>query len=642
MRFWAAVVTVLAWAALAATGTAAADVGSEPPVAFADADALSVSCAELTEGKVRVPIRNETALSQPQVSYELQLNDENGNPVDEASVCGGLQGGRGTAELAPGGTATIELGAAKDSDARKISGSFVLYAKGGRVARRDIEITGAQAARQLEATPLVGKVSKEAGPSDHGPIWVPIEGEPPHDAESGEGTKAITLGALVGPGDPIAVTYKGEAEAVSGDSSKVALDLEGDLEPGVYTGKVDLNLKDPEAGTVELEVKVSRSWVLAALTLLAGIIVGAGLLAASGRLIPSARLKGQVAALVDRCRDAEATLRQVDGGGKKWNQFGIEKVQDLQSPIYKKITEATGKVLIQIEKSAQESIESEIKSAAAQIDLLKEVPKHARDLEAALQLQLAVNLPEAKEERPQIERSATEVLEGKKVTSDVLKARLDEMDGKGKEVKRLRHLERVLEKCWINSQKLSGHGAKLGKLEDSLRACQDSLWAAGNTDELDEVDEDLHEARKELAEIRPPQPSDSSTFKAFAISAAVEGGDEIFEDLPSGAFDPQPEGLPEPREELLPPSPPPSTLPPPAEDIGDAISKAWWAQIVIVLVSAGLAVTGGLGVLYIGKTWGTCWDFIAAFTWGIGGQALVSTLANSLDGLTSLNWLRRS
>jgi hypothetical protein len=637
MRFWSMVVAAIAWAALAATGTAAAEVEGEPPVAFAETDALSISCAALSAGKVRVPIRNETALEQ-KVSYELQLSNENGNPVDEANVCGGLRGARGTVTLAPGGTTTIKLGAGEEADARKISGSFVLHAEKGRVARRDVSISDAQPGRKLEATPLVGKVSNEVGTSDHGPLWVPIEGEPPHDLESGEGTRPVTLGALVGPGDPIAVTYKGEAKALNGDSAKVGLDLDGDLEPGTYTGKVDLNPSDAEAGTVELELKVSRSWILAALTLFVGILVGAFLPAASGRMVPSARLRGRLAALETRYGKALAALQQADGGGKGWNGFTIDNISSLQTPIEERIKEATEKVLIQIEKSALEGIESEIGIAETKIDFLKEVPEHAKDLEAALQLQQAMHLPTAREDRPALEGAAREALVGKPIKVEALKPLLDEMDGRANDVKRLRRLERVLESSWLERRTLRGRDKNaLDAVKHTLEEAQKRLWEAKGMDELEDVDRELQKARGELTEIwrEKSEPTVVELQK-------VTGDDEEEVQRFAALVEPQPTGLPAPREELLPSTSPAPAVPPPPANVGEAIKRARRVQWAIVALSALLAIAAGLGFLYFGKTWGTTGDFVVAFIWGIAGQAVVTNLATSLDGLAALNWLRRT
>jgi hypothetical protein len=643
MRLSTAVLAVLVWAASAVVPAYGA-TPDEAPVAFVDGGTLSTSCAELAESKVKVPIRNET--SQPQeVHYELQLDDENGNPLDPSGLCGGIEGAAGTVTLGPGASGRISLGAGAKTDARTISGSLVVYAQAGRVARRAVTIANVQPGkRKVDFTPLVSSLSEDIDISDHGPIWVPVGGPLPSDDSGGQGTQAVTVGALTGPGEPIAVTYKGETEALPGDdAAQVGLGLEGDLAPGTYKGKVDLDPQDPEAGTVDLELKVSRSWILAALTLLAGIVVGAFLPAASGRMVPRARLRGRVAALSKRRNEAAAALSRVDGGGKPWNGFTIGNLQQLSSDLMKKIEEATGGVLIQIEKPALEGIEAEITAVEKQIDRLAQVPKHARDLEAALELQRAVHLPKSRGDCPKLELTGTEALAGGPVDADALEPRLVEMEGRANEVKRLRHLERVLEKAWLERQNLMDpQGDQLVGVQRTLEEGQDELWDAEGAEGLDNADERLDKAREELAEAWRKKQTSTPPRISFALRSSGEEFDDTLGEFSAQGVAFQPEGLLPLRSELLSPAATPQGPPPPPPDVADATAKARRVQRAIIAFSALVAIAAGLGFLYVGKTWGHTWDFVAAFIWGITGQAIVTSLATSFDGLAALKRLRGS
>jgi hypothetical protein len=87
----------------------------------------------------------------------------------------------------------------------------------------------------------------------------------------------------------------------------------------------------------------------------------------------------------------------------------------------------------------------------------------------------------------------------------------------------------------------------------------------------------------------------------------------------------------------MPPPPPPLTQ--------NAAQKALWKavrwQVLAVLVVAALTVAAGLEFLYVGKTWGTPWDWLAAIVWGTTAQVVATGLVTSLDNLGGLVALRR-
>lgn len=58
--------------------------------------------------------------------------------------------------------------------------------------------------------------------------------------------------------------------------------------------------------------------------------------------------------------------------------------------------------------------------------------------------------------------------------------------------------------------------------------------------------------------------------------------------------------------------------------------------VTIVIVGAALMVAG-LQAVYIGKTFGTGWDFLIALTWGLGAAVVVTPLASAIEGLVVFN-----
>ncbi len=62
----------------------------------------------------------------------------------------------------------------------------------------------------------------------------------------------------------------------------------------------------------------------------------------------------------------------------------------------------------------------------------------------------------------------------------------------------------------------------------------------------------------------------------------------------------------------------------------------------LVAVAALLvALVTGLNSLYIGKPFGTFWDYVLTVTWGIGTQTVLAGLTAALTALGGLEALRR-
>jgi hypothetical protein len=639
-----------------ATGSAMAaesSADSPAPFGFVGTEPLSTSCADLASGQVKVQIRNETAHVQ-RVRYSLDLSDEGGAQVRLEEVCGGLKIRLKEQSLGAGASTTIDLTAPDPGDGKTISGSLAVFGDEGSVARKDMIVTKAPASgRELNATPLVASVSVELHGSDRGPLWIPVKGEVPA-TNDGEGTKPLTVGAISGPGGPVAVTYNGHADSLNEQSSRVGLEIEGSLDPGTYSGQVDLEPAVAEKGTVSVEVKVSRSVWLAVLLLAIGIAIGVALLRISGRTLPTARLEGRVSGLATRHARATAALRAGQGGSKSWDKFEIKNLAELQGGLLERIAEAAGKVAIQIEKSVVESIEAGIAIVEAQIDLLKEVSTHATSVEEALQTPRAVQLPELEEKfrrqaKPRLDLNAENAIRGEGIEAAKLKPRLEEMDTRAQQVRSLRRLEVQLEEQWIELKALkAGNARRTEALKRDLGRSRQRLWVLADAGDLDAAAQELQKSREKIAELREqseaslPEPS-VSRIRAFqtASMADLSVGD-VVKLAGEAALPVQPMvGVELPITQPPPPVPP---LPPPprltADTAAKAVSQAFYLQLVVVLISALVAVASGIAFLYAGKTWGTWPDILAALIWGITAQATVATLATSLDGLGALGWLR--
>lgn len=648
--------------AMVTGGSATADLPPvEAPVAFVETEPLVTSCSVLARGGVQIQIRNETAVRQ-KVRLSVELSRDNGRTVKPKSACGEVKLTPGKRTLAPGRGAMVTLGASNPVRRGSFSGTLAIYGRRGKVARKDLKISNdPPALEDLAATPSVPSLSIDLHSGDRGPIWIPVAGSPaalppPPSGEGGE--EATTVGALGGPGDPVAVTYSGESEALGPGASQVGLQLDGDLSPGTWSGQVDLSLDD-EVGPVTLEVEVSKEWWWAALALLAGIVLGVLLLRVSGRTLPKARLLGRVEGLARRHEDATEALARAAGGTAPWKDIRIEGLGALQQELRDKIGEATKRrrVLVKIEKSVLDSIEAAIVVVETQIDQLKEVPKHARALEAVLLLRRADHLPPlpkaGSQAEPPLEAEARALFVDK-VTADELKPRLEQMDVYVKPIKLLRRLEGQLEEAWLIWQGLggdSGESGTLHKIKGALIERRRALWNASDLEGLQDVGKQIESTRAELDAIEPqaePSPhrpgvmrilargafSESDQMESIKRIAGAEVAAQVEAAVSRATLQVQP-----PTPAPVPPPRPPSQLTKDASDT--AIRRALQTQAFVVLASAGLAIASGLIALYVDKPWGTRWDYLAAFAWGTAAQAVVTTFVTSLDDFGALASLRR-
>ena len=632
---------------MSAPGLAAAEPAAEAdlPLAFVDSDPLEISCSELAEEKgVRVPVRNETAVRQ-EVALGLALEDENGRTVASGSVCGELRVELEKTTLAAGETTRILLTADEETDARKITGSLVVHGDKGRVARKEATIAAQAPAHDLEATPLDSSVSATFEDLDAGTIWVPIKGEPPDDEE---GTKPVTVGALSGPGDPVEVVYKGRAEALKGEASKVALELEGDLEPGTYSGTVDL---DPgEKGEVELEVEVSEQAYKAAAAIFAGILVGLGLLTFASRFLPRTRLKGRLASLRRRYEEAVKSLEESEGGELGWKSFRIKDLSKRRQVLEAQIDEALAKTFVKIEKSVRENIEKGTDLLEAQVDLLKALPAPARDLELALQLPRPVGLQGAEgsggKTQSELEIRARKAIQGSEISAAELESLIGELGPLAEQVRRLRSTEAVLGGLWRRLPAVTVKADRL-RCEDLLSPCERHLLAVEDAKGLEAVGHEIQKAEDEI------EAAISKLGVRKLASWAGSEGEMPPEEMAQAIGEAI--GL-KPREhgaalamvataQAAPPLAPPQFMPfesrLEAEKATEALRRGQWAQLLVALVTGVIVLVVGLEALYVGETWGTTWDYIAAISWGIAAEASLASLATSLDDLRALRWLRR-
>jgi hypothetical protein len=640
-------VSVIAVVCGLGTGSATAAEGPEPPLAFAETDALQTTCAKLAAG-VNVPIRNETAARQRVRLIAVEFKDSGKAAVGRNGVCGGLsvkvpprlRGGRGA-------TATLR---AKKRRRGEFSGSLLLFATKGRVVRREVAIAPKNPSKTLAATPLLDSATEALGKSDRGPIWIPVEGSVgalPRPPAKG----ALTVGAVSGANGGAAVVYGGRGQ-LDGLTANVKLELADGLQPGAYAGTVDLNPDDDEKGDVALELKVAASWEIAAALLLAGILLALLLQRFTGSFVPRFRLRTRIRGLSERHQKLVEALTDFAAEGKNWGKFRIEDVESLREGLEKQLSNATRDAVIQIDKKVLDSLESAVTVVEAQIDLLKEIPRHGSDLEKELQ-KLAKKRPEGftppagiDRANPALDAEARKALVGSEVKADQLKPCIEEIDARAKQVRILQGLEGRLADLSDATRTLKTvDNPEVTKLDTKLTAISYLLWTAETAEDLETAAEEIQNTAKAIAELWHELEQTSELPASLLRAGGNRPGFESYM-----AFDWQPELVSEravvianlevpPGAPSSPSAPPslPAAPPPPqldAEAAEDEARRALWGQCLAFVLAAFVAVATGLIALYApNDTWGSEWDYLAAAIWGLGVQATVSTLATSLDGL---------
>jgi hypothetical protein len=666
MRCWrgalGAVLVMCMWV-LPEPAAAAEPAAAEPPLAFVDAETLSVSCTELASDGVEIAIRNETGAKQRATLAPVEFSDAEGTAVPVAKVCGGLHVRPSSVLLkgAAGARVKLEGDAAREGN---FSGSLALSAASGRVARRSLVITSEPIPGA--ATPLVESQSTERShldPIDQDPVWIPVnlalaELPPPPSGET-----PATLGALAGSNGAVAVTYSGERKRLTNTSSLIGLEL-GDSGPGSYTGNVDLLPDDEEAGKVTLNLTMTTWWLFPAVLLVIGVIIGVWLQRQTGLTQPEAQLLKRITGLTTRLEEETQKLREAASSKSKeesWGAFRIGNVAKLQDDLRDLVSQSTRGPIIKLDEEVLKDLKAKVAAVEAQIHLLGEIPDHAGDLESALEKLShgrppTTDLPplgagQSPQDDPRLVAKSKEALKGATVEADELKPLIEAIDAHTTQIGTLKGLEARLSEFWIAKQRLEEKlgEEKVAALAKSLRSIHELLLIAVGSEDLTSAATKLQQAAQLLADLLlEPEPAESlaMTVRKLRMSSVgnidmpafeihTDDGAQVQYIAPSGLLAP-----------LMSPSTaaPLPSIPEPRLSAGEANRKlemARWSQAIVVVLAAVVAFSSGMQLLYVGKAWGSSfWDWLAIFAWGIAVQATVTTLATSIDAAAVLRSVR--
>lgn len=138
---------------------------------------------------------------------------------------------------------------------------------------------------------------------------------------------------------------------------------------------------------------------------------------------------------------------------------------------------------------------------------------------------------------------------------------------------------------------------------------------------------ELGEERRQLSvlEVRGLLPLRPRPLRGRQLSNGIR----VVRPVPAG-------GVPPPRTPRVTP-PRPLT----EAEASRIIRSARRTQWLVFATSIIFAVLTGLSALYVGKPWGTRWDYLWAFAWGLTTQTVIATIAAAVGGLGALGALRK-
>jgi hypothetical protein len=646
---------------------AAADPGV--PFEFQESGPVSTNCAELLRGK-DITLRNVSASRQTLHLRRSAITDSSGHTLRSSEVCGSLSvkvvsprhsviRGRPTRTIVqPGETVIVRLQgltAPLPEPTKPVpvfSVDLIAFGRSGSASRRSLNIRETKATG-LDAAPLVESRSfthHRVDPFDHWVVWVPVKLA---SNETPSLHNPSTVGALTGDGGTIPVTYQGgKLQKLTDTTSLLPLHLKA-IGAGTYTGNVFLTPDRPDKGKLSLTLTSKHWWPFAVLALILGTGIGLLLQRWNGYWSPRGRLMQRVNDLDDRRLKARQRLQDAASAQgtppRPWGSFDIAGLEDVESDLDTTINSRTRRTLIQIDQKVVDELDAKVAAVEAQIDAFDILAANAAAIDELVAFAEPSPMPpllgsDMLTGEPALVGKATQLLKGSALPAPALADRATTLGAMAEALAQLRAQEQEVSLYWAQAAQLETAAEPAWEISDLRRdlvGVRHWLWDGETTHEVDEF-ENLRDARDTIgwlwSSLGAPGADVGGTEEGVGMTQLVAPG-------PGGPSAPAAAEAPRP---LVVPTPPAVAVateatPPPEMSAAHAdsiIRGARMRQRLVVAISALVAVISGLTALYIGKTWGTVWDYVAAVTWGIATQGVVLALAGAIDGLGPLGALR--
>jgi len=607
----------------------------------------------------RVEVRNDIGRKATITLALSDLTDVAGHVREPSGVCGGITVTPEKLQHVPTGASaivTLKAGKAPAKTSETYSASLAaascvgpdahitLSEAGGDtdratfaaercarpVARLTLSIAGVPVGT-VPATPLVDNVQGiiyRGSPHGHDSISVVVKARA---TEKVALTDKQVVGAISGEGRIGVVTYAaGHIKDVAEGAKSLRFNIDGlNDATGTFSGKIVLTPGDTTSA-VTLSITRKDWWLYPTLAILAGIFIALVAQRLAGVRIAGHRLRARLAATGRRYADARRRL--VEGAsGEPWASYTISNLHETRQQIAEDIRSGIREAYTAINQKKIDDLTSEIEKLEQGIDQLDSVNHHAQPLKDAIDSAVAVEAgaPERRGSdanlvEPAIAANARTLLVGKPLTIDELGERLTALDGEASAVGSLAAYEALV--ATANRQldelarELSGHDREIEQAKATLDGVWHDLWTAPRMAELEQRSPRprIEAVEATIAQLWTQLPKEmGEAVNAFAPSyASVEGAQTL--------------GLRAPEELDYTPG-----------GVEHELKAARIEQWVVVALSVVVALVTALAALYIGKVFGSFWDYVTALTWGLATQTALTTVASALDGFGGLSAIGR-
>jgi hypothetical protein len=473
------------------------------------------------------------------------------------------------------------------------------------------------------ATPRVDSVSAtvyRGRPSDDEEFDVPVAVSPDkplalkHDQ---------VIGGVAGNGDSAAISYDGKAKLFD-TTTNVHLEVTK-LGAGSYDGTIDL-APDADSGDVAVKMTVKDWWPYAVLALVLGIVLALFIQRLTGVSLPKRKLLVGVDETTSLYAKKKCALTET-AAGKPWAGYGISDLAENQQTLKTKIKRQTRPYLLAIAQKVLDGLEPDLRALILQIENVGDVDAKMRQLEQAVDA-VATYTPSAalpplelaNGAEPELTTNARDYLTGVELTAKALDTRLADVDAATVAAGQL----------YVYAQLVSDYRTRALALMHNSNEQQKA--------EIQPILDQLHATWLKLS--RTPDT------KSFDVLAAGVELDKINDEIAMADAHLHPEGDRAPLaagvgglRTLGLTSRPAAFIDRPAEHAAEdehPAKTAMWGGYAVAVVALVVAVITGLSTLYIGKPFGTTWDYILAITWGLTTQAALAILSSTLNGFGGL------
>jgi hypothetical protein len=613
---------VLAVAALLVSGTlldAAPAADSTPVFAFSDSG-LNLTCADLVKGH-KVAITNATGSTQ---SLHLKLRPTSGKLK---SQCGGVSVENVPSKVAPGDTVTATLRGAKPAVVKTpVEGSIVAYGSGGSVATLPLALV--TSAESGPARPLISSVSgTKYRQTTATPIWIPVDLGAKKKVTFKPGD---VLGAVSSGGDRGAVTFVTQKRMHG--VAVVGLNVPR-LAAGTYSGSVDLLPTVDGKGDVALTVAVKDSWPIVLIVLLASLFFAFLVQRVTGVYIPRYKLNTTADGVSKTYQVTRTALANAPESGA-WKSSTLTDLNDSINKVKADIADQLRGAIVSVDSKITTSLAAAVKALDDTVKTLGDLAKTEPALAQALASYDAgqITLPALvgiTASEPLLVQEARAQLLAQQVTVAGLAEALANVVATAQHVstlaKRRAYIGALYKDILTLQDECAGDTTKLALVNEQLRELTSvwrQLFTTDDPARLDELLSQLHAIDNALGALWP------TVKERMSLQPMLElGTREMLEEL-----------LPDRGIQL---DVGPRPVDPHLAAARHSAAMARWLALFALAVALVVAVVAAFGTLYIGKPFGSFWDYVVLVTWGLATPPALAAAATALDNVGALTALGR-